>query len=209
MIPQYPNDIIIVNFGIERIFYGGINLKRGLLGGRVTAIALLLAAVFLAGCAKIPEPDGPDDSLLIGVINLEARGYREKSDMRIDGEHSRNITITFCDVITGKEYKVKTGEAGLFWSNEIPTGNYYLKTLHFELERDNYKYWIRRGFSSATLPVRPGRVTNLGALLWYSDAEKEEERIRQVKTPEQLRNELQRKFPESAWYEREWISIKF
>jgi hypothetical protein len=44
-------------------------LRRGFLGRRVPAILLLLAAVLLAGCAKVPEPDGPDDSLLIGVIN--------------------------------------------------------------------------------------------------------------------------------------------
>lgn len=52
-------------------------------------------------------------------------------------------------------------------------------------------------------------LTNLGALRWYSDAEKEVEQIKQVKTPEQLHGELKKKFPKSAWHQREWVSVEF
>ena len=67
--PHIHSGTIIANLGMEGNFWRGVDLRRGFLGRRVPAILLLLAAVLLAGCAKVPEPDGPDDSLLIGVIN--------------------------------------------------------------------------------------------------------------------------------------------
>ena len=147
-------------------------MQRGLARGSVPAIAVLLVALLFAGCEKVPEPEGPDDSLLIGAIMLEARGYKETANMRIDGEHYRNITLTFSNAITGEEYELKTREAGLFWSNKIPAGNYYIKRYAFVLETDSHKYTLHGTLTGKlTLPVRPGRVTNLGAILWYSDAE--------------------------------------
>ncbi|NLZ43408.1 MAG: hypothetical protein GX894_00960 [Clostridia bacterium] len=184
-------------------------MQRGLARGSVPAIAVLLVALLFAGCEKVPEPEGPDDSLLIGAIMLEARGYKETANMRIDGEHYRNITLTFSNAITGEEYELKTREAGLFWSNKIPAGNYYIKRYAFVLETDSHKYTLHGTLTGKlTLPVRPGRVTNLGAILWYSDAENEVYQFRQAKTPEQFRDELQKEFPESAWHQREWISVK-
>lgn len=184
-------------------------MQRRLARGRVPAIAVLLMALLFAGCEKVPEPEGPDDSLLIGAITLEAMGYKETSNMRIDGEHRRNITITFANLMTGQEYELKTREGGLFWNNKIPAGNYYIKRYAFRLETDGHIYTLHGTLSDrVTLPVRPGRVTNLGAILWYSDAGNEVYQLRQTKTPEQFRDELQKLFPESAWFQREWISVK-
>lgn len=184
-------------------------MQRRFTRGYAPAIAVLLMALLFAGCEKVPEPEGPGDSLLIGAITLEARGYKETSNMRIDGEHSRNITLTFANVMTGEEYELKTREGGLFWTDKIPAGNYYIKRYAFRLETSGHIYTLHGTLSGrVTLPVRPGRVTNLGAILWYSDTENEVYQFRQAKTPEQLRDELQKLFPESAWFQREWISVK-
>lgn len=168
----------------------------------------LTIALVLTGCAKIAEPDGPDDSLLIGAITLEAKGFKEKSDMRIDGEHSRNITITLRNLETEEDYLVKVVGSGLFWSNKIPKGVYYIRGYSFVLERDNFKYTLNSGPPFlVTLAIEPGKVTNLGALLWYTDDLRDENELKQVKNPEEFRKMLLTEFPDSAWHKREWISI--
>ena len=59
--------------------------------------------------------------------------------MRIDEEHSRNITLTFANVMTG-EYELKTRGAVYSGPTRSPRGNYYIKRYALGLKPAVYIY---------------------------------------------------------------------
>lgn|GEM_PF-5410263 len=170
---------------------------------------LCMAFIFASGCAKIPKPIGPDDTLLVGKIELKVRGYHD-SAVTINGKHNSSIEITFRNMETRKTFKVWSKQQGVFYATQLEPGVYIIDAIGFK-ERDSIGSWTaltwERPVGLVQIIVEKGAVANLGSLLWLADKTEGEYGVFQTQPPEEFYQALSEKFPDSKWMERPWNHV--
>ncbi len=174
----------------------------------VLFIFMFLLLLSLVGCSI--EPSSPDDTLVIGQVTIEAIGHPiYGTSTSVNGTHKNNITITFQNIITSKEYQVTTNNYGFFYKRDLKEGSYNMKKFYFKNYDGNRWAATWRNFRDLIIKVEPGKVMNVGYLLWYSNKEESSYRITQTGSPAELYDLFKTNFPTSKWLEREWVNITF
>ena len=166
--------------------------------------ALMIIAGFLVmGCASFPEADEKSETLVIGHIALEAKGWRSSSAATVNGVKKSGIEITMQNINDNKKYVMKSRRDGLFYSNKIPEGRYKITKLYYR--NSSGKSWASlRWNPRALLSIHDGWVNNLGIIEWqcvhpYASLSCNREF-------EQVKDSFQEEFNLSNWNEKKWLN---
>jgi hypothetical protein len=172
---------------------------------------LLLTLLTVTGCAKIPGPKGPDDTLLIGRIHLEIRGY-DDSAVSINGKRKSGIEITFREMKTRESFTVRSKQEGLFYKAQVKPGTYFIDSIRFK-KTDSIGSWSSLGWDQPlglfAINIEKGVVTNLGSIFWLADKVKGRYGVIQDQSPEDFRQVLAEEFTGNQWLNRPWNHITF
>ena len=176
--------------------------------GALSMISLLLCL----GCAKgLPmKPSGPEDTLVVGRIKLEAVGFKNESDIpTVNGLHESGLALAFENVTSEEPLVIVSKSGGLFCANGLQPGMYGLVKLTIKVSGGRGYATMSTSFKRAPVifPIEPAKVTNLGCLTWVADDRSGESYIRQEYAPAILHDFVAEKFPESAWLAREWLEV--
>ncbi|MGE5550036.1 MAG: hypothetical protein ACM3ZC_05830 [Bacteroidota bacterium] len=180
---------------------------------RILATLLVLSILLCVGCTRrlSMDPTGPEDTLVVGRIRFEARGFEDRSDYpSLNGLHESNMTLTFESAGAGTKCVMSSRAGGVFYKNHLEPGMYRLVKLSAKVTEG--RAWIALNVTFKTtrfiFPVEAGKVTNLGGIYMTID-DKGGNDIFQEAAPDVFRNYLTANFPESEWYAREWIDMKY
>jgi hypothetical protein len=179
--------------------------------GKLLVLFVLLLS--LAGCAAIPNPSKPTDSLLVGRMTLEAKGADSFSGTSVNGNQKSGINITLLNSDTQKEYKLIT-HMGFFYLLNPDPGKYIISKLSFESDSAGGSWanvWWSPRYRLPFILVDSGKVINLGSLQWTFEKYGNSffSTIKIEGTPEELKTMFTENYPKSLWLDREWVNIKF
>jgi hypothetical protein len=118
-------------------------------------MVLIGALGLLLGCASIPEPEGPDDSLVIGYLALDfPDGFFEENKRTIESL----ITLSFINETRGRSFRLTTKE-GWFQFLSNGTDSYLYDYYEYKSSSGSVRGQLQKKFA-----VRPRCVYYLGHL---------------------------------------------
>ena len=169
-------------------------------------VSLILIIGFLVvGCVSVPNANGKRQTLLIGQIVMDSRGW-STAYASINGNFTTGIEITIQNIESGKKYTTRSQLEGIFLSAKIPKGTYRITKLYLKKEFGNSwrsVWWEPRG---REFEIIEGYVNNMGILDWYCE-NNSPGKLTANKEYEQVRNAFQEKVESSNWNEKEWINV--
>lgn len=179
---------------------------------KLLAMLSIISLLLCLGCTKdLPlEPTGPDDTLVVGRIKLEATGFKSEPDMpSVNGVHESGIELTFEDTASEEPLVMTSKSGGLFFAKGLQPGMYRLAKLFIKISGKYGYVTMGTSFrqSQVIFPIEPAKVTNLGCLTWVADDISGGSQIRQEYAPGILHDFVLDKYPESAWLAREWLDV--
>jgi hypothetical protein len=162
------------------------------------------------GCASFPKADNKHDTMVIGAIIQQGKGYDNYYGLvSVNGTKKIGIEISL-QGSDKKVYKMKTRTDGLFYSVNIPEGVYKLKKLYLKNESGSAWVsisWITPDDTEHKVKIISGKVNNLGTINW--ECEKDvKNRIFYNREYVQVRDVFQEIYKSSNWNEKEWIDTK-
>jgi len=168
---------------------------------KLVMIFFIIGSVFLS-CASFPDANEKNRTLIIGQIVLEAKGW-PTDNISINGIYKTGIQITIQDNASGKTYSIKSQNDGMFYSVNVPNGNYKITRIYFKKTsgRSWRDVWIEPGRSQFV--IKEGYVNNLGLFNWLSEPSKS--LLLNNKEYEQVKNLFQEEYVSSNWNEKDWI----
>ncbi len=169
---------------------------------------IMLAILFLTGCMSVPEPDSNNRILTLGQINFKGTNYNNANGLTLNGEHEGNIILTIKNINTRKEFELETYYDGLFYSVDIPKGNYrIIKMLLTVSDGSGSMYTWTTPNGSKRFVINDNSVNNLGKINWRSDNNVSSNFTFDFGYKEV--NELfQNKFKNSSWNNQNWKRTK-
>lgn len=195
-------------------------------------IAMLIGLLSVFGC-KFTEPSKPSDTMFIGQISLDAKGFQDytyifgSGDTSINGNKLADITLVLRNKESQKTYAATTDKWGAFYLFNPQPGSYMIEKLIYTHEVN--KGWERINVSGINLPIiaslEPGKVYNFGQLHWnaWVDASKEQAGILQTlksansglatlnqdsSSFDKLKGSFTQKLPKSRWLQKEWVNAE-
>jgi hypothetical protein len=174
---------------------------------------LLLAAVLplLAACASIPEPEGPEDSLVIGYFALDfPDGFFDQNRRTI----TNGITLSFVNERSGNKFSVMTSQ-GYYQFLSNGTDSYSFAGFKIRVDRGTIQSNVNQKFAA-----KPHSVVYLGHLtVIYAKPQKTHEVSMDMKThywdydistnftynEGELQSYLKSRDPENPWLEYEVV----
>ena len=126
--------------------------------GAVLAIAG--AAILLAGCAGLPEPEGTGNSLIIGSFVLEfPDGFFDRPACTIEN----GISLRFRNITTDKRFRIKTTYPGFFYFLASGSDDYMLETYAYETQKGTRgTYTLSERKVDLRITPGPDRVVYVG-----------------------------------------------
>jgi hypothetical protein len=168
----------------------------------------------LAGCASLPVPESPEDSLVIGYFVLDfPDGFFEQNRHTF----TSGVTLNFINETTGKKFWLITSE-GYFQFLSNGTDSYAFESYKLETSNGSVNGGIDKKFAA-----KPHSVLYLGQLtLIYAKPKKTYKTSMDLKTvywefqnssnfaynEEELRGYLQGKDPQCPWLEYEVARVR-
>lgn len=165
-----------------------------------------LVSCFLISCSSLPDASEENQTLVVGQIILEAKGFLTYGSVSVNGINRNGIEITIQEVSTGKEYKMKSFIRGIFHSVKIPEGSYRITSYYFKKSVGNSWADVRQNNPGYKFEIVNGKVNNMGLIQWNSERGKQTVSLYNSQY-DQVRSEFQKEFEKSNWNEREWINI--
>jgi len=175
----------------------------------VTFFAITLTAAFLLdSCTTFPAPDAAHSTLIVGSIELTASGHPVGfSGNTVNGTHKEGIEITIENVQTKAKYVLHSRGDGLFFSQEVPAGDYSIKRFYYNRKSggghaDTNTYPDR----NRLFTIVEGKVNNLGSISWQSDLE---ERMGHLANKDYIavRNQVASIDSMSQWLKLDWEEV--
>lgn len=127
---------------------------------RRTLLLLVAAALILAGCATVPEPQDTQDSLVSGYISLDfVDGFFNMGPREL----TTGLTVTFEDQQTGRIVTARSDSEGLFAFASGGGGSWILQSIRYEekVADSTFTGGPNLGFS---FEVEPATIAYIGDL---------------------------------------------
>jgi hypothetical protein len=174
----------------------------------IKRIILVSMGFFIFGCASFPKADNEHQTLLIGSVIQQGKGYQYYSTVSVNGTNRMGIEVTLQELNGEKTYILRTNSNGLFYSVNIPEGSYKITRLY--LRKESGSAWASIGWSiSSTMRIVEivrGKVNNLGTLRW--NCENDVSNAVTFNTGySEVRDIFQEKNKSSNWNEKEWANV--
>jgi hypothetical protein len=169
-------------------------------------ILFFLFSSFLISCTSLPDADENNQTLVIGEIILNAKGFLTYGSASVNGTSKRGIEITIREISSGKEYKMKSWSEGLFYSTKISEGNYMIIKYYFKNTVGNSWADVTQNNPGYIFEIENGVVNNLGLIQWNSERGKSTLSFYNSQH-EQVRTDFREIYAESNWNEKEWKSV--
>jgi len=173
------------------------------------SLIVICISFLVINCASFPKADSEHNTMVIGVIIQEGKGYKIYGTTSVNGTNKFGIEITLMELVDGKTYTMRTRNDGLFYSVNIPEGVY--KILKVYLKKESGSSWASITWSTPDdvehrIEIISGKVNNIGTIKW--DCEKEVKNIINYNREYgQAKDIFQEKYKSSNWNEKEWIDI--
>lgn len=173
-----------------------------------TAIGVfLISVIFISGCMSVPEPVDQKSTLFIGKIIMAAKGYESLNTTSVNGFHKTGIRITIRNVKDNRSYTLISGNSGMFYSAEIPQGDYIVSRYSFRENHENTWSEISGSLNSnLVFHIISGKVNNIGVFYWYA-SENEGVNFYFNKDYSIVLEDFKRDYNKSQWLDYEWIDI--
>jgi hypothetical protein len=182
---------------------------------KVLRFISLIIALAVVSCASLPDPSATVQTLLIGEVSVEAKNYDMKSDSRLsfNGKNTEGITLSITNYQNKTTTKIKCDKFGLFYTTELPAGNYYISNIL--LEKSIYNSSGGTTFSNISINpssetlfvLKPKAATNLGKIIWETDA-KRNSTVLPYENYNTAKSRLADLFPKSKWFQENWLTVK-
>ena len=166
--------------------------------GLIIWFSLMAATeVLFSGCTSLPEADNENQTLVIGIVNIQHRYFPSSSSV----EKKTRVTITLQELSGKKIYSITSRSDGLFYSTKIPQGSYKLTKTVYIMGRTTRKI-IPRGIHS--IEILKGTINNLGTIS-FKPIDKKTGSISWNSGYDEAKNLFQLKYNFSNWLEKEWV----
>ena len=164
---------------------------------------MLIVGSLFWGCVSFPDASEKNQTLTIGQVILEAKGW-STANISINGTHKVGIEITIQNSENEKAYLVKSRSDGLFYTTNIPKGNYKITKMYFKKTSGSAwrDVWIEP--SRGQFEIQDGCVNNFGILAWHAESSKST--LTGNNEYEEVRMLFLEKYVSSNWNEKEWKS---
>jgi len=175
---------------------------------KLIGLGIVCCFIFLS-CITLPEADENNQTLVIGTITHQGEGFPTVVNVSLNGTNKKGIIITLREVSSGRIYNMKTNSAGLFYSVNIPAGQYRITNLYLKKERGRASTsigWAPPANVEHRLTIQNGRVNNLGSISWECISG-ERNRINYNREYQQARDLFREENSSSNWNEKEWVNI--
>ncbi len=176
---------------------------------------LLVLLTVLTSCITTTylEPEDGIDQVAFGIIELDAEGFGSYGGASVNGNHKSSIELTFENLDTGEEIKVRSlRPAGLFIVPLENGASYRLTKGLFKEHGDDGAWanvWIDRTMATRFESNDSG-VVNLGRLHWVANADAALYEITYDDEPgfDIVKTAVVNKYPESEWLLRSWSNTE-
>jgi len=169
---------------------------------------LTLACALLIGCATIPKPESEDDNLLIGIMKYTGQGYTNNYSA-LNGTHTSGIEVTFKNVDSNEEYKIRTQKNGLYYTSELPEGTYQLVSFYLNINRDGSSVQVSTTQVDTYLfTITSGVINNLGTVN-FDGIFREGIYTKFPGLYNDVENEFRTQFPKTEWLNRSIQTLRF
>ena len=171
---------------------------------------IVVCSILLAfGCASFPEPTESSQTLVIGEIVQQGKGYRFYGSASVNGTNRSGIEITIQDLNSEKPYTIRSRPTGLFYSINIPEGTY--KVTRVFLRKESGGGWASITWNAPkdadrSFEIVNGKVNNFGLINWECESG-EKNFLYYNKEYGQAKDTFMENYKSSKWNEREWINI--
>jgi len=175
----------------------GVNHEGNFLKKSIHFYTCLFVCLLVISCVSLPEPDSKNQTLVVGIANIQDNYHPSDSSSRA------GIEITLNKFSGTGGYTLVTNADGIFYSAKIPGGIYKLSEVKYP--SGNVIFILD---SPPKIEIENGKVNNLGTftligtsgvggpLNWSSGYE-------------QVRFLFGQKYSSSNWNQKEWINIRF
>jgi len=171
---------------------------------------IVICSTFLVfGCASFPEPNKENQTLVIGKIIQHGTGYRFYGSVSVNGTNKFGIQITLQELISGQAYTMRTRSDGMFFSVNIPEGEYKITRIYLRKKSGSAwasMTWVPRDSDEYRLEIVNGKVNNFGSTSWECESGVKNSMFYN-REYEQVRDSFQENNRSSNWNEREWVNI--
>ena len=157
----------------------------------------IVFCVILIGCTSMPEPKNESQSLVVGIISIQA--IHALSNLG-------GVEITFRSIERSMDYVLRTSSDGLFFSNNLPNGSYEITRIRYPNRAGGNR--IITINNPRFLQIDSGKVYNLGHILYIGNNEGTSGRFSWNREYKEVYDLFQEKYHVSEWNRREWINFE-
>ena len=143
------------------------------LSTKLLTIGALILGIVLVGCTSLPLPTADNQTLVIGMTALSARGNEKHGSLSVNGNHLGGIRIVIENIESGALTELVSDEIGFFCTNKLVPGEYKLKRLSYT-KKNNYGSVSMSMRLGVKFTVEKNTINNLGGIIWTQDADEDE-----------------------------------
>lgn len=139
---------------------------------KLSILGMLILGIVLFGCVSLPYPTADNQTLVVGMTALSARGNERFRGLSVNGIHLSGIRVFIENIETHAVTELCSDETGFFCTNKLVPGEYKLKRLSFTKKNNtgSVSMSMRLGVK---FTVEKNTINNLGEILWAQDADED------------------------------------
>lgn len=168
---------------------------------KLSFLGILILGIILTGCASLPLPTAANQTLVVGMTALSARGNERFGGISINGNHLKGIRIFIENIESNAVTELCSDETGFFCTNTLAEGEYKIKQLSYK--KQNNRGWVSTSVrTNLKFTVQKNVINNIGAVVWIQHAEEEENTYYYNRGYDQVINNLK-----ELDYDNDWATI--
>jgi hypothetical protein len=167
----------------------------------------LLVCLLVVGCVTLKEPDSENQTLVVGMMNFQGKGFGYGGQATVNGTTKMGIEISLQELTSKKIYTMVSQIDGLFYSAKIPQGIYGIIRIYLKIEDSSGWAYLEQPYDNTAyrIEIVNGKVNNLG-LFNYSVEKGRSSSLNINQGYEQVRTLFRQKNGSSNWNQKEWIN---
>ena len=139
---------------------------------KLSFLGALIMGIILTGCASLPLPTADNQTLVVGMTVLSARGNESFKGISVNGTHLSGIRVFIENIETQTVTELCSDQTGFFCTNKLVPGEYKLKRLNYTRKSNtgSVSMSMRLGVK---FTVEKNTINNLGEIIWAQDADED------------------------------------
>jgi hypothetical protein len=168
------------------------------------------------GCATVPNADANKTTLVTGILYFAGKNFPPLAvgTLSLNQMFYSDIEITLKNLESGKQYKTKTRQNGLFYVPNVQAGHYKIAKISFVISDYSMKVKFERHewMGDPVFQIVPNSANNMGNIEWlnihilqgHASAE-----LRLLNEYDKVQHEFKQVFPSSNWNNKSWVSVPY